>query len=305
MSSRRIVDLRSARSSGGRASHRPPAQNSKRRSPLRARRRRLRLVLAVSAGIVTLGLIYGLHALSYAERFTIQTIVVKGADKMPSDVVASYVRSQLDDGRWHFLSRSNIFLYHKAAIEHALAVNFPRVLSASMGRGAPLSSELIVTISERQPFALWCAQISDPVESCSIVDERGYFFADNTDLSEHTSTSYIFSGGILGAPTIGNTLAPGHLAGIVALLNLLTSAGYTPKDIAIQSDRDLFITLQQGFYIKVSYGEDGVQLVRNLQLILTSATLLHKEAELEYIDLRFGNRIYYKFKGQLESPIEQ
>ena len=45
------------------------------------------------------------------------------------------------------------------------------------------------------------------------------------------------------------------------------------------------------------FGEDPTILVKNLTLILDSDALRGKENLLEYIDLRFGNRMYYKFSG--------
>jgi hypothetical protein len=37
-----------------------------------------------------------------------------------------------------------------------------------------------------------------------------------------------------------------------------------------------------------------------LELVLSSDALQGKEGQLEYIDLRFGDRVYYKLRGQEE-----
>ncbi len=58
--------------------------------------------------------------------------------------------------------------------------------------------------------------------------------------------------------------------------------------------------LGEGFLLKVSYGADAGTLVKNLQLVLQSDVLQGKRDKIEYIDLRFGNRVYYKLKGQPE-----
>ena len=42
-------------------------------------------------------------------------------------------------------------------------------------------------------------------------------------------------------------------------------------------------------------------MVRNLQLVLSSNPLNGKASDLQYIDLRFGNRVYYKLKGEAEA----
>jgi len=44
--------------------------------------------------------------------------------------------------------------------------------------------------------------------------------------------------------------------------------------------------------------------VKNLELVLSSDVLKGKTDALEYVDLRFGNRVYYKLKGQKQQSVE-
>ncbi len=227
-----------------------------------------------------------------------------GAKKMPTDLVISYTNALLDDGKFHFLSRRSIFLYPKVAISSAIARNFPRVASATLSRESALATTLSINIEERQPFARWCMDATDALGACFLMDASGLIFADGSDPGEVPSTDYIFSGGSRNVDAIGKTFAPEHLQGIVSLLGLLKSAGFDPAGASIQNEQDFSIPLRVGLFIKASYGSDADQLVRNLQLILSSGALRGKEAELEYIDLRFGNRVYYKLKGEAEVPVE-
>lgn len=312
MSSGRIVDLRRGKPEARRESpqHRP--QREERRSPLRRRRRRARLVIAFIVLLVLLAAVYGVHAASYASPLTIQSVSVDGVQAIPPDIIETFVQSELNDGSYHFFSRANIFLYPKKAITAALARNFPRVSAASLSRDSLLSTHLTITITERQPYATWCKSSPDGTTidttqpgECFVMDERGFLFADATDSTDHVGSNYIFTGGISSTSTpIGQTFAPAHLAGIAALMKLLVNAGFTPQGASIENDQDFFIQLQEGFFLKASYGEDAAQLVHNLQLILSSDTLTGKEADLDYIDLRFGNRVYYKLKGLAETQVQ-
>jgi cell division septal protein FtsQ len=274
-----------------------------RRTSLRERRRKHRFLKSGALFLLIIVAVAGLHFLSYSPRFTIQTITVQGANKMPPDLVRSYAQSILDDHRFHFFSRRNIFLYPKSAIAHAVAENFPRIASASVSRENMLSNDLVIHITERQAFARWCQDPSD-ASQCLLMDEQGYIFADASDGEEFPSSSYRFVGGFSGVNPIGQTFALGHLPGIVALLKLLGNADFGPLGAALQGDNDFYVTLRQGFFIKASFGEDPNTLVRNLQLILQSDTLRDKTDQLEYVDLRFGNRVYFKLKGQDESPAQ-
>jgi hypothetical protein len=59
-----------------------------------------------------------------------------------------------------------------------------------------------------------------------------------------------------------------------------------------------------GFDLKVSFGADPATLVRNLRLVLASEALEGKEADIEYVDLRFGDRVFYKLKGKDQEAAE-
>ncbi len=102
---------------------------------------------------------------------------------------------------------------------------------------------------------------------------------------------------------IGETFAGAHVAGMYALLQLLESDGFGPTGATVESANSFDVPLQQGFYIKVAFGEDPQQLVQDLQLVLASSALSGEQSQLEYIDLRFGDRVYYKLQDQNESQI--
>lgn len=296
--SKNIIDLRAGqrprRETPGRSFSRQP---EKRPTPLRVRRRRARF--AVIAGLLVLaGLIaYGVHYVSYLPRLNVGLINITGTESLDSSLVQSYIDSQLHDGSYHFLSRSNIFLYPKRVIEQGIVASFPRVKSARLSRER-LSQTLNVAIEERKAFARWCASQDD----CYALDEAGYIFAaesasSTTDFVE----PYTFTGDLTGEP-IGQTFIPGHMPGLLALLRIIQQqSGFLPAGIAIESVQDITIHFAQGFDLKASFGQDAAALARNLQLVLSSQALSGKQDQLEYIDLRFGNRVYYKLKGEAQA----
>jgi len=114
------------------------------------------------------------------------------------------------------------------------------------------------------------------------------------------SERYIFRGDI--APTtepIGQWFVQAHLPGLLSLLKFLGQASFTPLGAEVIG-QDILIQLQEGFLVKASFGADAGTLVKNLELVLSSDVLKGKTEALEYVDLRFGNRVYYKLKGQEE-----
>ena len=172
---------------------------------------------------------------------------------------------------------------------------FPRVESARVSRSSLFSTALTIQISERTMYGMWCAEDT----RCYEMDETGFIFSET---SYATSTKYLFTGGIAtSSGPVGQSFVKAHLPGLLTLLRLLGQAGYEPRGASIVSDQDFLVPLARGFMLKVSFGVDANALVRNLELVLSSDVLKGKEDNIEYIDLRFGDRVYYKLKGEAET----
>jgi cell division septal protein FtsQ len=287
----------------------PPrnSERTKRAVPLRVRRRRTRLIALSAIVVIVIALVFGASYASYLPQYSIRSISVSGSQSVPTQLISQYAESIIFNGSRHFFSRANIFLYPRALIEKDIPLEFPRIESAQITRTSLTGTAITINVTERQPFALWCLSgEADTSASCYEADQTGFIFAA-VPAAAASSTQYVFSGGIATSSDprtnsqtdpIGQTFAPGHMPGLVVFLHLLGQAGFTPEGAAIQSDEDFTVPLAQGFYIDASFGQDAGQLVSNLQLILSSSALQGQEQNLEYVDLRFGDRVYFKLKGQ-------
>jgi cell division septal protein FtsQ len=302
MPSGKIVDLRSKKPGARPSGQAPlPLRPQKRVSPVRVQRRRTRSIVAAIILALLVSATLCLSYVSYMPKYSVGTITVQGAQRVSASAVADYAGTILYDGSHHFFSRANIFLYPKALIEKDIPLEFPRIASASIASPSLLSNAITITVVERQPFALWC----DENTTCYEMDQNGYLFAQAAAQASSTD-QYVFSGGIAtSSPLIGQTFAPGHTPGLVAFLQLLSQSGFTPLGASVQSDQDFTVPLSQGFSIYASFGEDPSALVTNLQLVLSSSALSGQEQSLEYVDLRFGDKVYYKLKGQTQQQSSQ
>ncbi len=273
------------------------SKETSRRSPpsperLGARRRRLRMIGVLATIVALVAAAYGASWASYLPKFSVQDIRVTGANEVSTNLLHAYIETKLHDGQYAFFSRSNIFLYPRNAIERAIVEYFPRIKSAKVSRESLLATAITVSIEERGTFAKWCNK-----EECYFLGENGFIFAPSTPVAP-TLSPYLFRGGISSTTSaIGQQYLPGNFAGVLALLERLGQTGFSPSEVVAKDDQDFSIRLQEGFEIRVSYGADVGALVKNLELILTSEPLKGSKDELEYVDLRFGNRVYYKFKG--------
>ncbi len=280
------------------AAVRLPLPQKPRRS-LRARRRRARLILAGCAVLLIAGAAWGVSWASYLPRFTIQTVSVSGTDQLSPALVSAFIQTKLYPGTHPFIAPNDMFRFDEEKLGKDIEAFFPRVKSASISRPSFFSTDLEVRITERQPFALWCA--SD--ETCYQMDDSGFLFAAGPQASSTPTLShYIFWGGVASSTNpVGSSFVPAHLPGILSFMKLLPQADLAPLGATIVSDEDFDVPVSQGFYLKASFGEDAGALLSNLQLVLSSDALQGREGDLEYIDLRFGDKVYYKLKGAVET----
>lgn len=238
--------------------------------------------------------------------------MVEGASHVAAEDIAKYALGAIRSDAWHFLSPSNIFLYEPARVAANVVAHFPRIKEARISRPSLLATDVHIKIEERQPFALWCergrpdtALASSTPENCYVLDDSGFIFAlGGIETGEVPASTYVFEGGVVGSVDenpIAHSFAPSHMPGILAFLALLKESGFAPQGATVEGDNDFSVGLESGFYIKASYGASAEDLVKNLLLILESEQLKGTQAELEYIDLRFGNRVYYKLEGAQSS----
>ena len=292
--SSRIVDLRGKKPVRPKpAAHVPTHALSGRPSPVRVRRRQRRILVTAIVFALVASSIGAISYASYVPRFSVQSITVSGAQAVPQDSIRAYVNGIIYDGSRHILSRADIFLYPRAVIERDLVADFPRIASASVSRPSLFSNVVTVEVKERTQFAQWCPKQG----TCYSMDSNGFIFAQSDTAT--SSGAYQFSGALAdeSAP-IGKTFAPGHLSGLAAFLDTLGQAGYAASSAQLSGDQDFIVPLSSGYSVYASFGESPSTLVDNLKLVLSSADLTGKVDQLSYVDLRFGDRVYFKLKGE-------
>lgn len=309
MTAKNIIDLRGAKPKGPAPKPRavlsrpvsvPTRADIRRASPTRARRRRIRLIFLGLFVVLVGAITYAVSYVSYLPRYSIATIDVTGTATVPAGMVQLYVQSQLFTGQHPYLSPYNIFLYHRVGLQNEIVGYFPRIKSATISRDSLFSTRLDVAIVERDAFAKWCLDSTN----CFEMDSGGYIFAQAPEATTTVfyTTNYAFMGAVsTSSNPIGQTFVGAHVPGIVALLHALESAGFKPTGATVTGGQDFTVHLSDGFDMKASFGEDSTTLVNNLKLILSSDALTGKESQLQYVDLRFGDRVYYKLTGDATS----
>lgn len=272
--------------------------------------KRRRKAFFARAGIVMgafILLVGSLSLFSYYDGLTIRAVAVEGNSVIGEEKIDAIVRSALE-GKYLFLfSRSNIAIYPRRQIEELLLDNFKRIEKVSVKVTDPVSLKVI--IKERVPYAMWCRVIEieteediiEMKEDCYFLDREGFIFAKAPNF-----TGYIFFkyyGSTYKEDNVGRQFLTKEEFREIDLLrsSFLSNQSASSLDIGIPialtiiDDKDLELTLSAGSRFLFSRNQNVLDMLANVDSIFSS-DIFKEDPEIDYIDLRFGNKVYFKLK---------
>ena len=232
----------------------------------------------------------------------ITEITVSGSLSLsPSEIVS--VSEKLLSGRYFFtIPRTNIFFYPKARIQSTLLNLFPRLDTVSIHFKNFHAIHIFVT--ERFPEALWChsglTTLSGSMDGpCFFLDGTGFVFAPAPETST-TSSAFVKLYGILSEENpIGQTYgSAGELAKLLDFSKNLVSLDLRVSAFRVQSDNSIEALLNNGARL-IFDRDDNLAVARiNLESVISDPSFraATRHARIDYIDLRFGNKVFYRLK---------
>lgn len=279
-------------------------------TPLKKVRRNKALSRFVWTLITIVVLFVGLGLLSHVPKVMIREVNVSGTKVLSGEEVSQSVKEYLEGNVAIFYARGNIFLYSKNKLESFILEKFPRVYSiVEITRNG---RKLDVVLEERRAAFTWCGDVAPVYESrfekrdCYFLDQTGFIF----DASPFfTPGVYLtFYGGIkTDVEPIGQTLATknsimdfGYLSEVFEKLSLPVHSVVIKSDG--QNELLLNILTTTNIYAKILFNEDIplLEIESKIYSAVAEESFIEQfsdsDSELEYIDTRFSNRVFYKFK---------
>jgi hypothetical protein len=141
------------------------------------------------------------------------------------------------------------------------------------------------------------AQPVDNAAHCYYADDQGYIFAEAASWSGHPYTTFVSTST---AQSLRTHILPKEEYALVGqFLSSLTAIDIFPHTVTILGNNDFRIDTTLPWDILWSSEKDPQKSTDNLALVLSSLQTMDtkKKTELESIDLRFGDKIFYKNNG--------
>lgn len=240
------------------------------------------LVLLFVASLIA-GLWYGTRL----EQLTIKNIIVIGGQTISHEIVKEKAEAVLGGSYIGLIPRRFVWWYpHEDILEAVKSI--PRIKNPVVERVS--GTEIKIQFEEYFPYALWCDEIK--IDECIFIEDTGYGFSVAPKLSGDTLLRY-HSLGL--KPLVGTSLLDKtKLTETVRFVNLVqTVQGFEVSTIEVDSMEDVFYILNDGGEIKANLSIPAEIVFANLQSILEAKEFTHlKSGAFQYIDLRFGNKVY-------------
>ncbi|MDB5254292.1 MAG: seg [Parcubacteria group bacterium] len=231
------------------------------------------------------------------QKFLIQNIRLAGNNVTKSEDIQKIVAEDMAGNILWLFPRSNIALYPRKQIETDLLRMIPRLASVDISLNDTHS--MTVTVAEREPVALYCKDIShiSAPASCFFIDDQGYIFSEAPSFSDGVYN--IFSSiPVIEEPLGASYMSPASFAPLNPFLKSINNAGMYPK-VFLSKDGEYDLVLANGGIVMIKSNAD-LDLVRsNLASLIVDPSFRKDNNSLDtllYIDLRFGNKIFYKFR---------
>lgn len=235
-------------------------------------------------------------------KFQFDQVQVVGAETFSDEAVQVFTKNYMSGNRLGIIPKSSTILFSKTDFESILKENFPIMNIAYVT--FPKPDVINIHIQEKKPVCVWCFSDTE----CSFVDAQGIvynrapYFSDGVYplfTSESEKTFDDFYGKQIIDPITMNRF--------IALFKSLQSKDVTLSKTIFLDNGDIAFSIEKLFdnypsnttQILGTMSQDDELFSRDMVVGLSHQAFkdqfIEKPKSLEYIDLRFPGKVFYKF----------
>lgn len=268
------------------------------------RKQRVAQSIKIAGGaLIFASFIWSLSSISSATQLTIQNVVVSGNSVIPTNEVVDIANLALQGKYAKLFSKANFLWYPKSEILSSLRSSYSWLDSVSIDRINLTTIE--IKIKERVPIAVWCGVMSTKPVPCRLVDKDANLFASAPDFAGPAYLRLygpLTSSSLRGAKFFSNQ----GFEHILLFTKNLREIDLQPvsAEVELASAKDEYVVvLDSGSRISLQVADPVPVILSNLKSLLAQKLFTESAAKrfsnLVSLDMRFGNKIFYKFKDSV------
>lgn len=215
----------------------------------------------------------------------LRVIEIEVVDYPDTTSVRNIAGQYLSSLNYLFLPNNHFLLVSEEKIENLLREN--GFESINVEKGFP--KKLVVRFLTPQPWLIYCKNNTE----CFYVDHEGFLSNAAPNFSQKPMPELMINFKTLG---LGDSAFDGQtLIFLQDFFSGLAGIDAYPAKVELLEGRDLIIFLKEGWILKLSSYIPSSKLLADLQLLL-SEKIKDQRNQLEYVDLRFENKAFYKLR---------
>ncbi len=275
-------------------------------------RKRERVRVALKSGAMLVGvalfcalMVYVIHLDVFRlTELTIETDGIIGQDMLTNSLAESVTGTFFG-----VVPHDTVFRFSHKNLKASLIEAFPRIEDVAITRTDFYN--LHVAVHERTPAALWCGDVVPPIAyvklsdlddtsdnlwgTCYLVDKTGYIYARAPQYSGTVLPRYY--GSLTKAEPIAQQYIDTENFTRWQYFNKILNDNNLPAHAMLFVDEhDVEVYLTNGYKLLIPREEDVEVISRRLFALLGSDSI-DAEKDVEYIDLRFGNKAFVRYFG--------
>jgi len=268
-----------------------------------------RIRLIVLCVILFISIIVALSYLSFDKRLTIRDIAINGTSIINWDEVSKNIDKNLSGKYLYIFSKRNSFIYPHDKLQESLLTEFPRIEKLEMS--VKNFNTLVLNIKERLGTHLYCGATlpekkEEIGENCYFINNDGYIFDKAPYFSGDIYFKYYTEINMINGKVLGSQIFEAtRFHELARFVDGVSSLGFKPIYLVRSQDKTFSLYLKSVGdkpNPKVIFKEDNdlVTILDNFKTAMGEKEFANeinsKYDTLSYIDLRFKNKVLYKFQ---------
>jgi len=255
--------------------------------------------------LVVFFLMVVIYAFVFASFLEVNDISIKNGGAISPEKINQFVDTKINSRYFKIISKKNFIFLNTRELEKEIKNNFKKIKKISIEKKFP--NKLVINIEERNLILSLCSR-----GNCYFIDENGYAYEkanyDLSDMREGRTAKLIDESGkeIREGDYV---LMPKYVDFIVGMedaikngtsieiLNEYRTESRISEEVIVQTKKGWDIYFNAKFPIDKS--------VRMLKTLMNRQIMLRDLNDLEYIDLRSENKVFYRMIGGVTQEEEE
>ncbi len=271
------------------------SKNKYRSEKFEKKKKQIRLRKTIVWSIVALILLASFIYLMNLESFKISVVEVSKLQYADGEKIRSEVEELISGKYLGLIPKSNVIFLDLENIESAIREKniFVEEINLSIDK----FDKLKIDLSEYGAVAKWCGEsFKKKNRECYLLNSNGNIFTKETFVNKEDVP--VFYGPISVDYIIGKSFLPVEkFQNVINFINKLKEIKIYVRSVETADFETIVVQTTTGPYIMISTANNSDVTAENLKIVIETEEINKAQfSNLEYIDLRFTNKAFYKIK---------